>query len=149
MVILEISISIRQFCKISISIKYRIDSNLAYRTGLRGGQDFCDKRTRWWTLWESGWEASETFNHFHFLTWWQRETIAFSDLLNEMFRIGDSEQDSWAGCAWSGETGENLKYKYGRLLTLPLCICALWWELATIILFAFLSCGRSKAEEGG
>ena len=25
---------IRQFCKISISIKYRIDSNLAYRTGL-------------------------------------------------------------------------------------------------------------------
>merc|ERR1712012_1511075 len=30
----SISISIRQFCKISISIKYRIDSNLAYRTGL-------------------------------------------------------------------------------------------------------------------
>ena len=25
-----------QFCKISISIKYRIDSNLAYRTGLSG-----------------------------------------------------------------------------------------------------------------
>ena len=32
-----ISISIRQFCKISISIKYRIDSNLAYRTGLFRG----------------------------------------------------------------------------------------------------------------
>merc|ERR1712062_337964 len=31
---ISISISIRQFCKISISIKYRIDSNLAYRTGL-------------------------------------------------------------------------------------------------------------------
>ena len=29
-----ISISIRQFCRISISMKYRIDSNLAYRTGL-------------------------------------------------------------------------------------------------------------------
>ena len=31
---ISISISIRQFCKISISIKYRIDLNLAYRTGL-------------------------------------------------------------------------------------------------------------------
>merc|ERR1711962_1988778 len=31
---ISISISIRQFCKISISIRYRIDSNLAYRTGL-------------------------------------------------------------------------------------------------------------------
>merc|ERR1719422_1563428 len=31
---ISIFISIRQFCKISISIKYRIDSNLAYRTGL-------------------------------------------------------------------------------------------------------------------
>ena len=31
---ISISISIRQFCKISRSIKYRIDSNLAYRTGL-------------------------------------------------------------------------------------------------------------------
>ena len=29
-----ISISIREFCKISISIKYRIDWNLAYQTGL-------------------------------------------------------------------------------------------------------------------
>ena len=32
--ILKISISIRRFQKISISIKYRIDYNLAYRTGL-------------------------------------------------------------------------------------------------------------------
>ena len=37
------SISIRQFCKISISIKYRIDSNLAYRTGLDGDEDVDDK----------------------------------------------------------------------------------------------------------
>merc|ERR1712016_436479 len=36
---ISISISIRQFCKILISIKYQIDSNLAYRTGLQG-QDF-------------------------------------------------------------------------------------------------------------
>ena len=35
-------ISIRQFCKISISIKYRIDSNLAYRTGLQPGRPCLD-----------------------------------------------------------------------------------------------------------
>ena len=33
-ILISISILIRQFCKISISIKYRIDSNLAYQTGL-------------------------------------------------------------------------------------------------------------------